>query len=276
MRGIVLIHPWLDEDNNKQERFDEHWTPAMRTTVEQLILRRHTEQTEQFMEGPTLALYNKIVSDTLQPALIERVREALASPRCLIPLKDAVEILKKNDLFDDIISLGYRIDCDSKLVCSIARILSNSRSTKEAYGTEALKMMREGLAKAHTDVMAEIREVFPGLDAACAWFADNVRTKYDIEVLKGDPEKLDKAGAQDLKQIVAEFVERAKGEKPPRFRWGKDKGKTSLSRPILCWIQTLVEWPSRAESEEVWNAVRWKTNDDPFGVNGILQRMSDV
>ncbi len=251
----------------------------MHETSEKLILQRQNALIEEFMGKPTLKLYRKIATKPLEPALVERIREALVPPRSLAPLEDAVEILMKNVLFDDVLLLIPRVDRrDSKLLCRIAEALSIARSRKEEYGIEAVKLIKEGLTSARTVVMNEITDVFPGLDVASGWLQDEVYTKYDPEVLQKDPEQLDKDTAQDIERILDNFVKQADGSSFG-FRWetfhSADDEASILSQPILDCSQALLEWPHRVEAEEVWGAVRWKANNDPFGVNGILRRMSD-
>ncbi|KAG9217595.1 hypothetical protein CCMSSC00406_0010112 [Pleurotus cornucopiae] len=247
-----------DNDIRGRKRFNEHWTPEMHETSEKLILQRQNALIEEFMGKPTLKLYRKIATKPVEPALVERIREALVSPRSLAPLEDAVEILMKNNLFDDILLLIPRVDRrDSKLLCRIAEVLSIARSKKEEYGIEAIKLIREGLTLARAVVMNEISEVFPGLDVASGWLQDEVYAKYDPEILQKDPGQLDKVIAQDIERIVDDFVKQADGSSFG-FRWetfhSHNEEASILSQPILDCSQALLAWPDRVEAEEVWSA----------------------
>ncbi|KAF4568537.1 hypothetical protein EYR36_010549 [Pleurotus pulmonarius] len=264
----------LIEGIDEEDRFRNHWTPEMHAASKELVLRRRNARIEEFMKAPTLRLYNSLVTESLKPSLIEGVRKDLSQIRPKIPLEDAVEIFKRNDLVDDIVPI-VTWTRDSKTLCSMAKILSNSRSKKEEYGTVALKLLKQGLTDAREEIMNEIQDAFPGLEDATDWLEDVVYAKYDPEVLQKDEIQLSEVVARDVKRIVDRFVKKAQGS-PYEYdrRYGSEDLTPNLSQPILDWLEVLGEWPNQAEAEEVWEEVRWRSQDDPFGVNGILLKMS--
>ncbi|KAF4590477.1 hypothetical protein EYR38_009778 [Pleurotus pulmonarius] len=234
----------LDKAKVDNNRFDKHWTPEMHAAAEKVILQRYNAHVAQFVAEPTLDLFDKIVNSINRPALVEHVRQDLASDSPKIPMRSA---------------------------------LANGRTRNEEYGVMGLKMIRDGLVKARRNVMGEIEEAFPGLDDAEGWIEDEVYTKFDAEVLQKPPRQRSGAMEKDIERIIDEFVDQADGSSYGyrQSRYGFEEETPSLSQPILDWSRALVEWPARAEAEEAWSAVRWKTTDDPFGVNGILMKMSN-
>ncbi|KAF4568540.1 hypothetical protein EYR36_010552 [Pleurotus pulmonarius] len=269
--GVFELIEEPDEEDDSIERFDKHWTPEMHAAGKRLVESRQNERIEEFMKAPSLGLYNRLVTESLKPTLLEGVRKDLTQRWHRIPLKDAIEIFKQNDLIDDIIPLIATTQDDTALR-SIAKILSNARSKKEEYRTTALKLITKGLFNAHSEIMNEIRDSFPRLDDAEFWLEDVVYEKYTPEVLQKDEAQRDPAVTREIETIVDEFIRKAGGYPRRDRRYGSEP--PDLTRPILDWLQVLGEWPDKAKAEETWNAIRWKTNDDPFGVNGILLMMS--
>ncbi|KAG9217589.1 hypothetical protein CCMSSC00406_0010106 [Pleurotus cornucopiae] len=244
----------------------------MHATARRLIQQRQDARIEQFMNEPTLDVYTKIVTESLKPSLIKRVRQDLTQRFPKIPLGDAVEILKRNGLVDDIVPLIPLIG-DRRTLCSIVKILSDARTKhKEKEG-----VWQCSLADPRKRSNAE------------SWLEDVVYEKYDPEVLQSDPKRVDKTLARAISSIASQFVEKAAAGSSDNHWFDddsddddsdgggyKDEGESrpELSRPVLDWLQALGEWPQKAEAEAVWNQVRWKDMKDPFGVNGILSAMS--
>lgn len=283
-----------EEDEDREDRVDKHWTPEMHATARRLIQQRQDARIEQFMNEPTLDVYTKIVTESLKPSLIKHVRQDLTQRFPKIPLGDAVEILKRNGLVDDIVPLIPLIG-DRRTLRSIVKILSDARTKhkekekRKEYGNAALRILVNGLTRARTDVMDEIERAFPALENAESWLEDVVYEKYDPEVLQSDPKRVDKTLARAISSIASQFVEKAAAGSSDDHWFDddsddddsdgggyKDEGESrpESSRPVLDWLQALGEWPQKAEAEAVWNQVRWKDMKDPFGVNGILSAMS--
>lgn len=93
---------------------------------------------------PTLYLFNKIVNDTNRTPLAAHVRKDRASDSPRIPMMDAVEIFRRDSLFEDIVRLIPSI-YDSGTLCAVVGALANARSKNEEHGVINLKMVGGGV-----------------------------------------------------------------------------------------------------------------------------------
>ncbi|KAF9490866.1 hypothetical protein BDN71DRAFT_1510868 [Pleurotus eryngii] len=186
--------PVDEEDEDREDQVDKHWTPEMHSIARGLIQQRQDTCIEQFMNEPTLNVYTKIITKSLKPSLIKHVHQDLAQKFPKIPLGDAVEIFKINGLVDDIVPLTPMIG-DHRTLCSIVKILSDAcakhkeKEKRKEYGNAAF--------------------AFPALEDAESWLEDVIYEKYNPEVLQSDPKRVDKTLARAISSIASQFVEKA-------------------------------------------------------------------
>ncbi|KAF9029827.1 hypothetical protein BDZ89DRAFT_1132784 [Hymenopellis radicata] len=296
----IRTEPEAKEDSRGYPLWDQHWTEAMHEAGKQLIANRDAEDMAEFLKNPTLSIYKILATPALKPRLIDAVQKNIASNmERTVSYSDAVEIYKMNALTDDIVALIPKVS-DVPTLGSIAKYLSTqpAKEHKEA----GAKVLGDVLLSAKSDVLTELHYAFPNLQDALDWLDGDIIPKIPEAIrMKERHYPYDKIGGT-LQKILEKFVQKARAttsrydEDPldedyyenQMYGYGSDSDDESLiyagreemrmgpdvQKGITDALLILGEWPDQAEAAAVWDTVRWKNGQDPYGIYGAMDALA--
>lgn len=143
----------------------------MHRASSRLVANRHAALLADFLEEPSLNLYEVLVTPTLRPVLVNAVRKNIFQKWPSITSADALKIFQQNSLSDDIMSMAEQDKLNDEYNRRVAiRYLSAQEST--TYREAGLNLLKNTLLDTRPYVWDQLDTVFPDLEDARKWLTE--------------------------------------------------------------------------------------------------------